>query len=218
MPTFPSLFLPRPFSRGEEWANSISHGAGFLGGMIAAPFLLSDAFRTGGAGAMIGASIFAATVVLLYFSSCVYHGMRPGKAKEFFEHLDHSAIFLLIAGTYTPFALNLIGGAWGAMILLVIWPLAIMGVVLNLFRRSQPPIFSTLLYVGMGWFMIVAIRPLLQHAPISALLLMLGGGLSYTFGLAFYFCRRLPYHHLGWHLSVLAGTVIHYVAVWHYAI
>jgi hemolysin III len=213
-----TLFRRRPFSPGEELANSVSHGIGFLGALIAAPFLLLEAFRHGGAGAIAGAVVFAGTAALLYLSSCIYHGLRPGKTKDFFEHLDHSAIFLLIAGTYTPFALNILSGFWGTLILLIIWPLALMGVILNLFRRSQPPIFSTLLYAGMGWFMLVAIHPLMQRAPRPALMLMLAGGLSYTCGLAFFYCRRLPYHHLAWHLSVLIGTVIHYIAVWRYAV
>lgn len=208
----------REWSRGEEIANSLSHAAGFLAAVIGTPFLLAVAHHQGGTRALLGMSIFAATTMLLYFSSAVLHWLRPGRAKDFFEVLDHAAIFLLIAGTYTPFALGFLWGPWGWFLLGLIWPLALFGVLLNSLRGVQPRKFTITLYVLMGWMMVIALPPLLKHMPHTGLLLLLGGGLAYTGGLVFYQARRFPYHHLAWHLAVLVGTGFHYFAVLRYAL
>jgi hemolysin III len=208
---------PRAWSRAEEVANGLSHSAAFLSSLIAMPFLVLAVRQTGNGGATLGASIFATTTLLLYFCSALNHLILPGPHKDLFERLDHSAIFLLIAGTYTPFALGVLWGGWGYMVLAVIWPLALFGVLLNLLRGLQPPVLTTLLYVAMGWFMVVIFRPLSLRIPTEGLWLLLAGGIFYTGGLAFFYARRLPYHHLAWHLSVIAGTAFHYVAVWRYA-
>lgn len=214
----PNLMSLREWSRGEEVANSLSHGVGLLAAVIGTPFLLAVAQANGGTRAFIGMSIFAATTMLLYLSSAVLHWLQPGRAKDFFEVLDHAAIFLMIAGTYTPFALGFLWGPWGWLLLGLIWPLAIFGVLLKALRGVQPRRVTISLYVLMGWMMVIAFQPLLAHMPRAGLLLLLGGGLAYTGGIVFYLARRFPYHHLAWHISVLVGTGFHYFAVLRYAL
>jgi len=211
--------LPRrEWSRGEEIANSVSHGVGFLAGLAGAPFLFLAASHHGGTRAFVGMGIFALTTALLYFSSSVHHWLQMGRTKDFFEVLDHAAIFLMIAGTYTPFALGVLWGPWGWALMAMIWPLALCGVLLKTMRGVQPPAFSISLYVVMGWLMVIAYRPMVAHVPSEGLLLILGGGLAYTGGLVFYLARRFPYHHLAWHIAVLVGTLLHYLAVLRYAL
>jgi hemolysin III len=208
----------RAWSRGEEMANSISHALGFLGALAGTPFLLLTAAHHPGARSILGMSIFAATAMLLYLSSALHHWLTPGKAKEFLELVDHAAIFLMIAGTYTPFALGILWGPWGWLLMGVIWPLALFGVLLKAVRGLQPPVSTISLYVAMGWMMIIAFKPLSAHMPTTGLLLLLGGGISYTGGLIFYFARRFPFHHLAWHIAVLIGTTLHYLAILRYAL
>ncbi|MEI9892398.1 MAG: hemolysin III family protein [Chthoniobacter sp.] len=207
----------REWSRGEELANSLSHGCGFIAAIVGAPFLLQAAMHHEGARAVVGMSIFAATTMLLYFSSAVHHWLRPGTTKDFFELLDHAAIFLMIAGTYTPFATGVLWGPWGWGLLAIIWPLAIFGIRLKTMRGPGPQRWTTWLYVAMGWLMIIAFPPLAHRIHWSGLLLLAAGGVAYTGGLVFWFARRFPYHHLAWHIAVLAGTALHYFAVWRYA-
>jgi hemolysin III len=209
---------PRQWSRREEIANSVSHAVGFLAVMAATPFLMSTAMHHGGWGRVAGAGIFAVSCMFLYLSSALVHGLAAERAKEFFDVLDHAGIFLLIAGTYTPFALGVLWGPWGWLLLSVIWPLAICGALVTAFRGVQSFRLTTGLYLGMGWFMVCVLKPLAMRVPARCLLLLLAGGLAYTAGLLFYVARRVPYHHLAWHLAVLAGTACHFVAVWQYAI
>ena len=208
----------REWSRGEEIANSISHAIGFLAAVIGTPILIMAAVQHPGPRSFLGMGIFALATMLLYLSSAVHHWLLPGKAKDFFEVMDHSAIFLLIAGTYTPFSLGILWGPWGWLLLGVIWPAAVFGVLLETIRGLQPPGFTITLYVLMGWMMVIALKPLLAHMATAGLALLLGGGLAYTGGLVFYHARRFPYHHLGWHIAVLFGTTFHYIAVWRYAL
>ena len=163
-------------------------------------------------------SVFALTTMLLYFSSATQHWLRPGKAKHFFEVLDHAAIFLMIAGTYTPFTLGILWGSWGWLLLSLVWPLAIFGAGLKFTRGLQPRRFTIPLYVLMGWLMLIAFGPLSARVPATGLGLILAGGIAYTGGLVFYLGRRVPYHHLAWHLCVLAGSTLHYFAVLRYAL
>lgn len=212
------MIVERPWTRGEELANSLSHFCGFFGALIGAPYLLIAALHHGGLRPILGVSVFAVTAMLLYLSSATHHWLSPGKAKNFFEILDHAAIFLMIAGTYTPFALGVLWGPWGWTLLGVIWPLAILGVLLKSIRGLQPKLFTITLYVLMGWLIVIAFHPLSDHVPMPGLRLIVGGGLAYTGGLVFYLARRVPYHHLAWHLAVLAGTALHYFAVLRYAL
>jgi hemolysin III len=209
---------PRVWSRREEIANGASHAAGFLAAVAATPFLISTAMQHGGFGRVLGAGIFAVSCMFLYLSSTLLHWLSSERAKRLFNVLDHAGIFVLIAGTYTPFALGVLWGPWGWLLLAVIWPLAIFGVLVTTIRGIPSFRITTALYVGMGWFMICALKPLSMRVPVRCLLLLLAGGLAYTGGLLFYVARRVHYHHLAWHLAVLTGTACHFVAVWQYAI
>ncbi len=209
--------LGRRPSRGEEIANSVSHGVGLVAALAAAPFLVVHAVRRGGTGAIVGASVFAATVVLLYLASTLYHALPRNRAKRVFQVIDHGAIFLLIAGTYTPFTLGVLRGAWGWTLFGLVWGLAAVGVVLKAVGRLQQRTLSTLLYLGMGWLILIAIRPLWLRVPLSGLLWLLLGGIAYTAGLAFFAAKGVRYSHFVWHVFVLAGTACHFFAVLWYA-
>ena len=195
----------------------MSHGVGALAALAVAPFLIAGAARGGGAATIVGASIFAATIVLLYLTSTLYHALPRVKAKQVLRVLDHGAIFLLIAGTYTPFTLGALRGAWGWTLLGLVWGIASLGIVLTSVGGLRYPRISTAAYVTMGWLVVIALRPLWLHVPIAGLLWLLAGGVAYTAGVAFYAARRLPYGHFVWHLMVLAGTGCHCVAVLRYA-
>jgi hemolysin III len=166
---------------------------------------------------VVGCSIFGATMVLLYTSSTLYHAIRSPRAKRVLRRLDHAGIFLLIAGTYTPFTLVSLRGPWGWSLLGVIWGLALLGILLQSGPRRHP-VLSVALYVVMGWTVLIAIRPLLSSLPRGGLILLVLGGLAYTAGIAFYAWRRLPFNHSIWHGFVLAGTVLHFFAVLRYVI
>ena len=208
----------RPLTLGEEIANSVSHGVGLLAGVVATPFLLLTAAQRGGAAAIVGASVFAGTVVLLYSASTLYHALPGNKAKRVFRVLDHSAIFLLIAGTYTPFTLGILRGVWGWTLFGLVWALAALGVTLKAVGGIRYPRLSTLLYVGMGWLALIAIRPLWLRVPTAGWLWLIAGGLAYTAGIAFYAAERVRYGHFVWHMFVLTGTVCHFFAVLWYAV
>ena len=207
----------RPQSTGEEIANSVSHGAGFVMAVVALPLLVLRALPHGAA-AVVGASVFGATLALLYLSSTLYHALRHAGAKRVFRVLDHSAIYLLIAGTYTPFMLGVLRGAWGWSLLSVIWALAVTGVVLKSTLGMRFPRLSTAVYLLMGWMVVIAIRPLWMHMPRWGLFWLAAGGVAYTAGVAFYAAPRMRYAHFLWHLAVLAGTVCHLVAVMDYSV
>ena len=208
----------REQSRGEEIANSVSHGIGLVAALVATPFLVLQAVRRGDTGFIVGASVFAATMVLLYLASTLYHALPIGKAKRVFRVIEHSAIFLLIAGTYTPFTLGVLRGAWGWTLLGLVWGLAVAGVALKTLNRMSHPIISTSLYLLMGWLILIAVNPLDARVPASGLLWLVAGGVAYTAGVAFFAAdSRLRYSHFIWHLFVMAGTACHYFAVFWYA-
>ena len=208
----------RSQSLGEEIANSVSHGGGLVAALLALPFLILAAARGGRAAAVVGASVFAATVVLLYLASTLYHALPPRKVKRVFRVIDHSAIFLLIAGTYTPFTLGVLRGAWGWTLFALVWGLAALGVTLKAVGGIKHPRLSTALYLGMGWLALLAIRPLWLRVPASGLLWLVAGGVMYTAGVAFYAADRVRYGHFVWHLFTLAGTGCHFFAVLWYAV
>jgi hemolysin III len=204
-------------SVGEEIANSVSHGVGLIASVAAAPLLIHAALARGHLSDTIGATVFAVTVVLLYLASSLYHALPHGKAKRVFQTLDHGAILLLIAGTYTPFTLGVLRGAFGWTLLGLVWGLALIGIALAAISGAAYTRLSTALYLGMGWLVLVAIRPLWHGVPLSGLLWLLGGGVAYTVGVGFFSAKRMPYRHLVWHLFVLAGSFCHFVAVYAYA-
>jgi hemolysin III len=202
---------------GEEIANSVSHGIGLVASLAAAPFLMGAMFRRGDAVLILAAGIFAVTVVLLYLSSTLYHAMPESRAKRILQVIDHSAIYLLIAGTYTPFALGVLRGPLGWTLLSVVWLLAALGVALKTTQGIVWPRLSTALYLAMGWLALVAARPFLREVPLPGLLWITAGGLAYTAGVAFFAADRLRYRHFVWHLFVIAGTACHYIAILQYA-
>ena len=208
----------RPQSLGEEIANSVSHGAAFVAAAVAAPFPIVAAARGGSATEVVGASVFAATMVLLYAASMLYHAIPQPRAKRLLRKLDHGAIYLLIAGTYTPFTLGALGGPWGWTLFAIVWTLAAVGVALKVLDRMSHPAWSTGLYLAMGWSVLIAIGPLVERVATGGLVLLAAGGLAYTAGVVFFTLdSRLRYGHFVWHLFVVAGTSCHYFAVLHYA-
>jgi hemolysin III len=208
----------RAQSLGEEIANSVSHGFGFLAAVVAAPILIVATARHGSAINIAGASIFSAAMVLLYCASTLYHALPGKRVKAIFKKLDHGAIYLLIAGTYTPFTLGVLAGAWGALLLAAVWSLAVAGVALKSFDRLAHPLLSTGLYLVMGWLVVIAIGPVVDRIPLPGLALLAAGGLAYTAGVFFFVMdSRLRYAHFVWHLFVVAGTTCHFFAVLWYA-
>jgi hemolysin III len=205
-------------SRTEEVANSLTHALALALVMVGGPVLIVTALREGTLTNVVAVSVFAAAMALMYFASAVYHALKPGRAKHVFHVLDHAAIYLLIAGTYTPFTLGVLEGAWGWTLFGVIWVLAILGIALKLVAGFRWHKLSIAVYVAMGWIAIVAIKPLMDALPAAGLAWLLAGGLAYTAGVAFYVNKRLRYSHAVWHLFVLAGTACHYVAVLRYAL
>ena len=207
----------RTQSLGEEIANSISHGIGLMAAIAALPILMVAAAKQGDATAIIGASVFGATMILLYLSSTLYHALPASKAKQLFQVLDHAAIFLLIAGTYTPFTLGVLYGAWGWTLFGLVWGIAIIGIILKATTWDRFQSLSTYMYLAMGWLVVIAIVPLWNNMPLWGLFWLLCGGLSYTAGVVFFAADRLPYFHFVWHLFVIMGTACHFVAVLYYA-
>jgi hemolysin III len=201
-------------SLGEELANCISHGLGLIAALVGTPILMFAAWRGGDRFFFIGAAVFAAAMLLVYLGSTLYHAWPRGAMKSLFQVIDHSAIFLLIAGTYTPFTLGPLRGAWGWTILALVWTLAIVGVVLKSIAGTQRAKgLSLTLYLGMGWLVLVAFRPLIINVPMAGLIWLVGGGIAYTGGVFFFVSKRRRYTHFIWHLFVLLGTVCHFFAI-----
>jgi hemolysin III len=205
----------RPRTRGEEVANSLTHGVGAILAVAGSAVLALAAARHGGLRAVVGCLVFGASLVLLFATSTLYHAVSHARAKAVLRVLDHSAIFLLIAGTYTPFTLVTLRGPWGWSLFGVVWGLAIAGITLRLALRRRPTALFVSLYLAMGWCVVVAAKPLLAAVAPGGIALLAAGGLAYTGGVAFYVSRR-PYHHAIWHAFVLAGSAFHYVAVLRY--
>ncbi len=200
-------------TRPEELANSISHGVGFVAAAIAIPILIVTAVRRGDAEVVVGASVFGSVTLILYLTSCIYHALHPGPAKRLFQILDHVAIFLMIAGSYTPFTLGILGGGWGWTLLGAVWTLALAGIAMKIVLGTRWPILSVSLYLAMGWLAIIAIKPLSAALPPDGLAWIVAGGLAYTVGVIFFAAERVRYAHFVWHLFVIGGSVCHYVAV-----
>jgi hemolysin III len=208
----------REQSQGEEIANSVSHGIGLVAALVGTPFLIMRAAQHEDAGFIVGVSLFAATMVMLYLASTLYHALPRGKGKRVFKIIEHSAIFLLIAGTYTPFSLGVLRGAWGWSLIGIVWSLAAIGVAMKAFEKMHNPIISTSLYLLMGWLILIAIYPMYTRLPLSGLLWLVAGGVAYTIGVFFFATdSRLQYGHFIWHLFVMVGTACHYFAVLWYA-
>ena len=198
---------------GEEIANSVSHGVGLLAAGAIAPILILRAVKDGRPAFIVGCSIFAGSIVMMYLASTLYHALPEGRAKRVFRVLDHCAIYLLIAGTYSPFTLGVLGGGWGWSLFGIIWGLAACGIVAKSTGWAWHPRFSTALYLAMGWLALIAVKPLWAQLPRESLVWLALGGLAYSGGVVFYARPQLRYAHFVWHLFVFAGTVCHVIAV-----
>ena len=212
-----NMTFERAPTLGEEIANSVSHGIGLALAIAAAPILIIMAARAGNVWNAVGASVFATTVVLLYLASTLYHALTHHKAKQIFRVLDHGAIFLLIAGTYTPFTLGVMRGPWGWILFGLVWTLAVIGITMKAIAGAKYQFLSVALYIAMGWSVVIAAKPVLTHVPLAGIIWLLAGGIAYTGGVAFFAAHRVRYSHLAWHLFVIAGTTCHFFAVLWYS-
>ena len=203
----------RTLTRGEEIANSVTHGVGLVASAAAFPFLVGAASRRWGGREVVGAAVFAASLVALYLVSTLYHAVPPSRAKQLLQKLDHTAIYLLIAGSYTPFTLGVLRGPWGWTLLALVWAIAGTGIALEFAFGRKVHKLAVGLYVAMGWLVVVAVKPLLAAVPWPGLAWLVAGGLLYTGGVAFYAAKRVPWAHTVWHLFVLAGSACHFVAI-----
>ncbi|KHF25861.1 PAQR family membrane homeostasis protein TrhA [Solemya velum gill symbiont] len=210
--------MPNSYSIAEEVAHSITHGLGVLLSISGLAVLVAFSSLNGDAWHIASTSIYGATLILLYTASTLYHSITHEKAKEILQRLDHAAIFLLIAGTYTPFTLVNLRGEWGWTLFGLVWAVAIAGVVLEVLVKKRMKRLSITLYLGLGWIVIVAIKPMIASIETGGLILLLAGGLCYSFGVIFYLWKSLTYHHAIWHLFVLAGSVLHFFSVLFYVI
>lgn len=201
------------YSLGEEIANSVSHGIGALLSMVGLGFLIWLSVQYGDVWYVVSTAIYGTSLVLLYSASTLYHAIPHPKAKRVFQLLDHSMIFVLIAGTYTPFALVSLRGPWGWTLFGVVWGIAIAGIILETVKKERIKWLSLSLYLGLGWMAIVVIKPMIDSVPSVGLLFLLAGGLSYSLGVVFYVRKQMLYHHAIWHMFVMAGSALHFCAV-----
>jgi len=202
---------------GEEIANSLSHGAGLAMAIVGTPVLIIAAVRYGTAWNTVGVSVFSASMISLYLASTLYHALTHDGAKRVFRVLDHSAIFILIAGTYTPFTLGVMRGPWGWTLFGLVWGLALLGVIKKALFGAQYVWLSVALYLIMGWLVVIAGPQVWQRVPLSGLVWLLAGGVAYTTGIIFFAAHRFRYTHFAWHLFVIAGTACHFFAVLWYS-
>jgi hemolysin III len=209
---------PIIYSRGEEIASGVTHGVGFLLALAMLSLMVVYAALRGTAWHVVACSLYGSTLILLYAASTLYHSLTSERAKRVLKAIDHSAIFLLIAGTYTPFLLVSLRGAWGWSLFGVLWGLAAVGIGFKAFLAGRHKRLSTLIYLGMGWMVVIAIGPLWIHLPRGGLVWLVAGGLFYTTGTVFYLTRRVPYSHAIWHGFVLAGSLCHFFSVMFYVI
>jgi len=205
-------------SLGEEIASSVTHGLGLVASIVALPFLIMGASREGDAWRVSSAIVFGVSLILLYCASTLYHALPRSKAKRVFRVIDHSAIYVLIAGTYTPFLLGPLRGGWGWSLFFTLWALAIAGIVMKATLGFRWARASTIVYLLMGWCGLVAIKPLVERVSVAGLIWLFAGGLAYTAGVAFFVLdQRIRYAHSIWHLFVATGSVCHVVAVLRYS-
>lgn len=214
------LFTRKPHAnqtRAEEIANTISHGIGAAAALIAAPFLIHYVANNGDGFAVAGVSVFITSAILLYLSSTIFHLLHDGKVKDVFQIIDHIAIFLLIAGTYTPFTVGVLQGSIGWSLLALIWGIAIGGITLKILTGNKHMRFYVALYLFMGWLIFIALKPLIASMELAGLLWIAAGGAAYTLGVIFYALPGRNFSHFIWHLFVLAGTTSHFIAVMFYS-
>ena len=206
------------YSLREELAHAVTHGIGIPLSIAALAVLVGFSAMYGDAWHITSTAIYGVTLILLYTASTLYHSIPHARAKSILQQLDHAAIFLLIAGTYTPFTLVSLRGPWGWTLFGLVWAIAIIGICVELCGSSRLRRWSLALYLGMGWLVIIAIKPMLANVETGGLLLLLAGGLSYSLGAIFYAWKRLSYNHAIWHLFVLAGSMLHFFSVLFYVV
>ena len=206
-------------TRKEEWMNFISHFIPFILTILLLPFLILKMASEQEPIMIVGVSVYGMTLLLLFLTSAVYHILNSGKRKRLFKIFDHCSIYLLIAGTYTPFTFGILKGAWGWTIFGVIWGLALFGICRKIFFPIKGGIISTLVYLGMSWLIVIALKPLLDSMVFEGLIWLFSGGLAYTLGTVFYsLSERFQYFHFIWHLFVFAGAACHFVAVYNHSV
>lgn len=201
------------YTPSEEIANGVTHGVGLGASLVGALLLVVLTALHGDAWQVVSSGVYGATLVTLYTASTLYHSFRGDRAKRALRVFDHCAIYLLIAGSYTPFALVSLRGPWGWTLFTLVWGLTVAGIVFKVFFTGRLDRLSTAVYVLMGWLCVVAAKPIIQAVPPGALWLLLAGGVLYTAGTVFYHNRRVPYSHAVWHLFVIGGSVFHYLAI-----
>ena len=206
------------YSLGEEIAHATTHGFGALLAIVGLTVLVARATLYGDIWHIVASSVFGATLVLMYTASTLYHSIPLPRAKQVLRIIDHSMIYFLIAGTYTPFTLVTLHGPWGWSLFGVTWGLALVGVWFKIFATGRYEKLSLIVYLAMGWCVVVAIKPLLQNLQFGGLVLTIAGGLAYSGGVIFYTWQRLRYHHAIWHVFVLAGSVLQYFAIFFYVV
>ena len=209
--------LERPQSLGEEIANSVSHGVGLVLALAAFPVLITSALKRGDATGAVAAAVFAISLVLLYSTSTLFHAFRQGRAKRVFQVLDHSAIYLLIAGTYTPFTLGVLHGTWGWILFGLVWSMALAGTLLKAIGGIRYNTLSTFVYLAMGWVVVIAADKVWTLVPGWGIFWLFAGGIAYSLGAVFFLAERIRYFHFVWHLFVVAGSACHFIAVLWYA-
>lgn len=203
----------------EEIANSLTHGLGLVLSIVGLFAMVILATSRGTASHIVSVSVYGATLVMLYGASTVYHSFQEPRLKQILKVVDHSCIYLLIAGTYTPFTLTYLRGGWGWTLFCLVWGLALIGLIYKIFFINRAPTLSLALYLAMGWLIVIAAKPAIERLPLMCLVLMALGGLFYTGGVYFYAKdRKVPYFHMVWHLFVLAGSACHYFAITLYVI
>jgi len=202
----------------EEIANSITHGIGFLLSVAGLAVLVASASIESDPWKVVSFSVYGTSLVILYLASTFYHSFQSPRLKHAFRIMDHCAIYFLIAGTYTPFTLLNMRGAWGWTLFGVIWGLAAIGIADKAFHVDRFPVLTPLIYIAMGWLGVIAIRPSLELIPPGGVALLVAGGVTYTVGVIFYALERLPYNHAVWHLFVLGASACHFFAVLFYAV
>jgi hemolysin III len=204
--------------RGEEIANTIIHGVGAGLSATALALLVTFASFTGDPYRVVSFALYGATLVILFTASTLYHGLKKPRLKRLFRIFDHAAVYLLIAGTYTPFLLVSIRGAWGWSFFGGVWGLAILGVLQAALFLDRLKILALITYLGMGWLILIAIIPLIGLLPLGGFVWLTVGGACYTLGFVFYVIKRIPFNHAVWHVFVLAGAISHFFAMWLYVL
>lgn len=206
------------YTLGEEIANAVTHGIGVLMAIAGLVLLIVFSSIYGNSWYVVSLTIYGSALVILYTMSTIYHSLPRGKAKDIFEILDHSSIYLLIAGTYTPFELITLRGTIGWVFFGITWGMAIVGILFKIFFVKKFVILSTLIYIAMGWMIVFAIKPLFYALPLNGMIFLATGGVLYTAGTVFYIKRKMKYHHAVWHLFVLGGSAMHFFAILFYVL